>query len=85
MQDGHNESKYVTVMMVMLSIGVSRTNILLMVVLVWVFSFGLLLPPLLELWGSLGLDSPTFSCTILRYVSGHEHTTCTCIMLKYDV
>jgi hypothetical protein len=44
-----------------------RTHILLMVILVWIFSFGLLLPPLLELWGSLGLDTPTFSCTILRY------------------
>ena len=40
---------------------------MLMVAGVWIFSFGLLVPPLLEVWGTLGLDPPTFSCTILRY------------------
>lgn len=44
----------------------SRINILLMVVVVWAFSFGMILPPLLEVWGTLGLDRATFSCTILK-------------------
>merc|ERR1711981_887950 len=44
----------------------SRLNILLMVVVVWAFSFGMILPPLLEVWGTLGLDRATFSCTILK-------------------
>jgi len=44
----------------------SRVNILLMVTLVWAFSFGMILPPLIEVWGTLGLDSATFSCTILK-------------------
>lgn len=44
----------------------SRTNILAMVAIVWLFSFGMILPPLIEVWGTLGLDSATFSCTILK-------------------
>jgi len=50
----------------------SRCNIMLMVAGVWIFSFGLLVPPLLEVWGTLGLDPPTFSCTILRDDSGRS-------------
>jgi hypothetical protein len=46
----------------------SRTNIALMIVAVWVFSFGMLVPPLADLWGTLGLEESTFSCTILRSV-----------------
>ena len=44
----------------------SKTNIILMIFGVWMFSFGMILPPLLELWGTLGLDKATFSCTILK-------------------
>ena len=44
----------------------SRLNILLMILGVWIFSFGMILPPLLEVWGTLGLDKATFSCTILK-------------------
>ena len=44
----------------------SRVNILLMIFTVWAFSFGMILPPLLEVWGTLGLDRATFSCTILK-------------------
>jgi len=50
----------------------SRLNILFMISGVWIFSFGLLFPPLLELWGSLGLDPSTFSCTILRDENGRS-------------
>ena len=44
----------------------SKFNILLMIFGVWVFSFGMILPPLIEVWGTLGLDKATFSCTILK-------------------
>jgi len=44
----------------------SRANILIMVAGVWAFSFGMILPPLVEVWGTLGLDPTTFSCTILK-------------------
>lgn len=41
-------------------------NIILMLIGIWSFSFSLLIPPLLEIWGRLGLDPVTFSCTILK-------------------
>ncbi|XP_023714838.1 protein trapped in endoderm-1 [Cryptotermes secundus] len=41
-------------------------NICLMLVFAWSFSFSMMIPPLLEVWGHLGLDPPTFSCTILK-------------------
>ena len=44
----------------------SRSNIFLMIVFVWAFSFGMLVPPLTETWGRLGYDNATFSCTILK-------------------
>ena len=47
----------------------SKTNIGLMIGFVYAFSFGTLLPPLFGLWGQLGLEPATFSCTILRLVS----------------
>lgn len=37
-----------------------------MLIAIWVVSFSLLLPPLTGIWGRLGLDSRTFSCTILQ-------------------
>jgi len=37
-----------------------------MLIVIWTLSFLMLLPPLLGIWGTLGLDSATFSCTILR-------------------
>lgn len=33
---------------------------------IWAFSFGIMLLPLFEIWGTLGLDEETFSCTILK-------------------
>lgn len=32
---------------------------------IWLISFGLMIPPMLGIWGQLGLDNHTFSCTIL--------------------
>ncbi|XP_045592255.1 protein trapped in endoderm-1 [Procambarus clarkii] len=40
--------------------------IYLMIAVVWLFSFGMMMPPLLGVWGRLGLDPPSFSCTILK-------------------
>lgn len=37
-----------------------------MLIAIWTLSFSLLLPPLLEFWGTLGLEPTTFSCTILK-------------------
>lgn len=34
--------------------------------MIWAFSFGIMLLPLFEIWGQLGLDEETFSCTILK-------------------
>ena len=44
----------------------SQTNIFLMIAFAWTFSFGILVPPLAEVWGTFGLKEKTFSCTILR-------------------
>ena len=44
----------------------SKLNIFLMIVFVWAFSFGMLVPPVAEVWGRMGLDESTFSCTILK-------------------
>ncbi|KYQ55086.1 Gustatory receptor trehalose 1 [Trachymyrmex zeteki] len=41
-------------------------GIMLMLIGIWTLSFLMLLPPLLGIWGTLGLDSATFSCTILK-------------------
>lgn len=38
----------------------------MMLIAIWVLSFSLLVPPLLGVWGTLGLDRATFSCTILK-------------------
>ncbi|XP_037725044.1 protein trapped in endoderm-1 [Drosophila subpulchrella] len=40
--------------------------ITLQLVFVWAVSFLLLLPPILGIWGEMGLDEATFSCTILK-------------------
>lgn len=40
--------------------------IVLQLTFVWIVSFMLLLPPLLGIWGEMGLDEKTFSCTILK-------------------
>lgn len=37
-----------------------------MLLAIWTISFSLLVPPLLGVWGTLGLDHDTFSCTILK-------------------
>lgn len=42
----------------------SRRNIFIMISAVWIFSFGMIIPPLVDVWGTLGLDEATFSCTI---------------------
>jgi len=44
----------------------SSGNILLMLAAVWIFSFGMIFPPLVDVWGTLGLDEATFSCTIKK-------------------
>lgn len=44
----------------------SPTCIVFQLVFVWAFSFLMLLPPLLGIWGEMGLDKATFSCTILK-------------------
>jgi len=41
-------------------------NTLLMIAAVWIFSFGMIFPPLMDIWGTLGLDEETFSCTIKK-------------------
>lgn len=41
-------------------------NAILMIIAVWLFSFLILIPPLLGVWGTMGLDEETFSCTILK-------------------
>ncbi|XP_060662328.1 protein trapped in endoderm-1 isoform X2 [Drosophila nasuta] len=38
----------------------------LQLLFVWAVSFLLLLPPILGIWGEMGLDEATFSCTILK-------------------
>ncbi|XP_049874285.1 protein trapped in endoderm-1 isoform X2 [Pectinophora gossypiella] len=43
----------------------TTTKIWIQLLLVWFVSFGLMVPPLLGIWGQLGLDHDTFSCTIL--------------------
>ena len=40
-----------------------------MIFFVWAFSFGIMAPPLAEVWGKFGLKESTFSCTILMYVT----------------
>jgi len=44
----------------------SPRNVLLMIAAVWTFSFGMIFPPLVDIWGTLGLDEATFSCTIKK-------------------
>ncbi|XP_034831352.1 protein trapped in endoderm-1 isoform X1 [Maniola hyperantus] len=43
----------------------TTTKIWIQLLLIWFVSFGLMIPPLLGIWGQLGLDPNTFSCTIL--------------------
>ncbi|XP_018566563.1 protein trapped in endoderm-1 [Anoplophora glabripennis] len=44
----------------------SKLSIWIQLVCIWGATFLLMLPPLLEIWGKLGLDASTFSCTILK-------------------
>ncbi|KAH0956555.1 hypothetical protein HN011_003672 [Eciton burchellii] len=44
----------------------TRRGITLMLIAIWSLSFVMLLPPVLGIWGTLGLDPATFSCTILK-------------------
>ena len=44
----------------------SYRNIFFMLAAVWIFSFGMIFPPLIDMWGTLGLDEATFSCTIKK-------------------
>ncbi|XP_047517054.1 protein trapped in endoderm-1 isoform X1 [Pieris napi] len=43
----------------------TTTKIWIQLITIWLVSFGLMVPSLLEVWGKLGLDQNTFSCTIL--------------------
>lgn len=40
--------------------------IVLQLLVVWGFAFFIMVPPALGIWGTLGLDESTFSCTILK-------------------
>ena len=44
----------------------NKRNVILMIVVLWIFSFGMIFPPLIDKWGTLGLDEETFSCTIKK-------------------
>ncbi|KAB0801517.1 hypothetical protein PPYR_05871 [Photinus pyralis] len=44
----------------------STASICLQLFFCWGFSFSIMLPPLLGIWGRLGLNVSTFSCTILE-------------------
>ena len=50
----------------------TRTTTLTMVAGVWIFSFSWLLPPLFSLWGTLGQQANSFSCTILKDTRGRS-------------
>lgn len=43
----------------------TKRNMAIMIVTIWITSFLLLLPPLLGVWGTLGLDPDVGTCTIL--------------------
>ncbi|XP_013779276.1 protein trapped in endoderm-1-like [Limulus polyphemus] len=47
-----------------------KRYVALMIALSWMFSFSMLMPTLARSWGEFGLDSKTFSCTILRRDGG---------------
>ena len=49
-----------------------KKNIIAMIAFVWIFSFSMLVPPLLEVWGRMGLEPHTFSCTILKNGDGRS-------------
>lgn len=44
----------------------TKRNMFIMIVTIWIISFLLLLPPLLGVWGTLGLDPDVGTCTILK-------------------
>jgi len=41
-------------------------NVYIMIAALWIFSFGMIFPPLVDIWGTLGLNESTFSCTIKK-------------------
>lgn len=43
-----------------------RTSIYVQLLIVWGFAIIIMMPPLFGVWGQLGLDESTFSCTILK-------------------
>ncbi|XP_063828352.1 protein trapped in endoderm-1 isoform X2 [Ostrinia nubilalis] len=43
----------------------TTTKIWIQLLLIWLVSFGFMVPPLLGIWGQLGFNPKTFSCTIL--------------------
>jgi hypothetical protein len=50
----------------------TRRGVLAMVAGVWIFSFGWMVPPLLSLWGELGPDPTSFTCTIIKDSRGRS-------------
>ncbi|KAJ6640233.1 Protein trapped in endoderm-1 [Pseudolycoriella hygida] len=44
----------------------SRWSVVVQLLIIWVSSISFMLPPLLGVWGELGLKESTFSCTILK-------------------
>ena len=43
----------------------NRTNMIWMIIVVWIFSFASLSFPLTKTWGQFGYEPQTFSCTIV--------------------
>ncbi|XP_076314319.1 G-protein coupled receptor moody-like [Tachypleus tridentatus] len=43
-----------------------RHCLVAMIALIWIFAFSLLLPPLIQVWGKLGFDPSSGTCTILE-------------------
>ncbi|KAF5296922.1 hypothetical protein FQA39_LY12279 [Lamprigera yunnana] len=50
----------------------STSSICLQLLFCWGFSFIIMAPPLFGIWGKMGLNPSTFSCTILNDDDGHS-------------
>ncbi|KFM71978.1 Protein trapped in endoderm-1, partial [Stegodyphus mimosarum] len=47
-----------------------KINVTAMIIICWAFSYVILVPTLIGVWGRFGYDKASFSCTILRNVDG---------------
>ena len=50
----------------------SGKNVTLMITFIWLFSFGMVMLPLFEIWGKLGLNDTKQWCTILPKGTIHK-------------